>query len=76
MTDVNDIVIKINETGDCKHFLASRKQLIDSLIANDDIATLRHLLKEDMANLNELKLILKKTGEHISNIKMLAQYNI
>lgn len=76
MIEADDILHKINEAGGFEHFLASRKQMIENLISNNDTIALENLLLEDTANLAGLKLALKKTGEHISNIKMIEQYNI
>lgn len=76
MSENRDILETINEAGGFEQFLTSRKQLVDSLLANQDTVALAKLLEEDAANLAELQVILKKTGEHISNIGKIEQYNI
>lgn len=76
MTKTNDILEKINASGGFEDFLTSRKQLAESLVANKDTDALATLLQEDAVNLAELQVILKKTGEHISNIRKIEQYNI
>lgn len=76
MSESRDILETINEAGGFEQFLTSRKQLVDTLLANQDSDALAKLLQEDAANLAELQVILKKTGEHISNIGKIEQYNI